>query len=151
MNSRKVLFTALLIIVAALSVATSSRTVKADAAPTKVVLDMDEYHFTIEGQAAGAPLMFKTGILYALTVKNTGKLNHEIWFGKDPQMGEDSGRLESYTIQFTLPDTLKGKWEVGCFQPMPKATDAATPAANETPIPEVPHYMVGMKGDLIIQ
>src|SRR5258708_1198 len=96
MNSRKVLFTALLIIVAALSVATSSRTVKADAAPTKVVLDMDEYHFTIEGQAAGAPLMFKTGILYALTVKNTGKLNHEIWFGKDPQMGEDSGRLDGY-------------------------------------------------------
>jgi len=193
MNIRKAVVNGLLVVVtvAALSVASTNRTARADDAATKVVINMDEFHFTVEGQDAGAPITLKAGTLYDLTVTNTGKLPHEIWFGKDPQKAEDADRLDgystnllanvpiaiiggepdtvtgyeldvtglteieegpgqSYTIEFTLPDSLKGNWEVGCFQPMPKAPAGATPDATAAQMPDVPHYMVGMKADLIV-
>src|SRR5689334_14506710 len=153
MNVRTALFSSLLVLVtiAALLVINPIRTVRASDDATKVIIDMDEFHFTVEGADAGAPITLKAGTLYDLTVKNTGKLPHEIWFGKDPQKAEDADRLDgyqtnllanvpvaiiggepdtvtgyeidviglteieegpgqSYTIEFTLPDSLKGKW-----------------------------------------
>ncbi len=58
---------------------------------------------------------------------------------------------QSFTVEFTLPDSAKGNWEIGCFQPMPKPADAATANPAGTAIPDVPHYVVGMKADLIVQ
>src|SRR5258708_20437957 len=194
MNIRKALRSVLLVLVTATALIAVNpiRTVRADETATKVVIDMDEYHFTVEGKDAGDPINLKVGTLYDLTVKNTGKLPHEIWFGKDTKMAEDGSRLDgyqtnvlatvtvaiiggepdtvtgyeidvtglieiaegprqSYTIEFTLPDSLKGNWELGCFQPMPKAPIGSTPDATAAQMPDVPHYMVGMKADLIVE
>src|SRR5579859_1374839 len=98
MNRRKALSVASLVAVvgATLTFASPNRTVRADAEPTKIVIDMNEYQFAVEGQDAGTAITLKTGTLYEMTIKNTGKLSHEIWWGKDPQMVEDEGRLDGY-------------------------------------------------------
>ena len=54
---------------------------------------------------------------------------------------------QTLTVEFTLPDTAKGAWEIGCFQPIP----ASTPEAPATADPVVPHYMAGMNAKLIVQ
>lgn len=58
---------------------------------------------------------------------------------------------QSFTVEFTLPDSAKGNWEIGCFQPMPKPANAATADPAATAIPDVPHYVVGMKAVIIVQ
>ncbi len=193
MSFRKVTSTLLFMLaIVTLTVAVPNRSAKADDAPTKITINMDEYHFTVEGHDANAPITLKVGVLYDMTIKNTGKFAHEIWWGKDPLMDPEEGRLDGYktnlltnvpiviideqtaapndyeinvpglteikegpgqsfTIEFTLPDSLKGKWEVGCFQPMPKAVNAATVDPSATAVPDVPHSMVSMKADLIVQ
>jgi hypothetical protein len=193
MSFRRGTFTLLFTLaIITLTVAMPNRSAKADDAATKITINMDEYHFTVEGHDPNAPIILKAGVLYDMTIKNTGKLSHEIWWGKDPLMVAEEGRLDGYktnlladvpvviideqtaepngyeinvpglteikegpgqsfTIEFTLPDSLKGKWEVGCFQPMPKAANAATADASTTPVPDIPHYMVSMKADLIVQ
>ncbi|MEP7286820.1 MAG: hypothetical protein ABI947_13755 [Chloroflexota bacterium] len=59
---------------------------------------------------------------------------------------------QSITLAFTLPDSTKGKWEIGCFQPMPMP-DGPTPTADPkmTPMPMVTHYFYGMKETLIVK
>jgi len=194
MNVQKALCSVLVVlfITAALFVVSPFRAARAADEATKVVIDMNEFHFIVEGGQPDAPITLKAGTLYDLTVKNTGQLPHEIWFGKDPKQGEDGDRLDgyqtnlltnvpiaiiggepdtatgyeidvsglteieegpgqSYTIEFTLPDSLKGNWEVGCFQPMPKAPIGSTPDATAAQMPDVPHYTVGMKADLTVQ
>src|SRR5215468_5949500 len=112
MKTGKALCVVLLIVVTAVAlfVLTPRRIARADETATNVVLDMDEFHFTVEGQDAGAPVILKAGTLYDLTVKNTGKYPHEIWFGKDPQMGEDVGRLDGYKTNLlaNVPVAIKG-------------------------------------------
>ncbi len=178
-----------LVVTAALTLKTT-HVVRADDAPAKITIDMEDFHFTVEGQQPSTPILLKVGQLYDMTIKNTGKYAHEIWWGRDPRMVEDEGRLDGYktnllenvavaitgtqpnstdpfeidinglveieeapgqqfTIEFKLPDSAKGQWEIGCFQPMPKATETAP--ATDTPAPDVPHYTVGMKLDLIVQ
>ena len=51
---------------------------KADNEPVKITLNMDEYHFIVEGQQPNTPLELKAGQPYQMTIKNTGKLKHEI-------------------------------------------------------------------------
>ncbi|MHB8629711.1 MAG: hypothetical protein ACYDBJ_25120 [Aggregatilineales bacterium] len=194
MYTKKVVAIGLLMVVVltVASAASPRQIVRADEAATKFTIVMDEYHFTVLGQPPDAPITLRTGTLYDMTIQNTGKFPHEIWWGKDPQMVEAEGRLDGYkinlldkvpvaiigvqadgtssyeidapgldeieeapgqsfTIAFTLPDSAKGKWEIGCFQPMPKPADAATADSAATAIPDVPHYVVGMKADLLIQ
>ncbi len=189
MVQKKMIIGALLVGFAMLTVVivTSTHVAKAEGEAVKVVVNMDDFHFTVVGQDSTAPIELKAGQLYDMTIKNTGKYDHEIWWGKDAQMG-DEGRLDGYainlleavpvviteavgndgaeinvpglieikeapgqefTIEFTLPNSAAGKWEIGCFQPMPKAT-AAAPVSG-TAVPDVPHYMVGMKLDLIVK
>src|SRR5436853_5345852 len=79
-----------------LTVAMPNRSAKAEDTPTKLTITMDEYHFTVEGHDANAPITLKAGVLYDMTIKNTGKLPHEIWWGKDPLMVEEEGRLDGF-------------------------------------------------------
>jgi len=193
MSLKKGLSTVLFVFaVSTLIVVSKNRTAKADDTATKITINMDEYSFTVQGQDANKPITLKTGVLYDMTIKNTGKLSHEIWWGRDAQMNDEEGRLDGYktnlltnvpltiidgqanttdgfeinvpglteikeapgqsfTIEFTLPDSLKGKWEVGCFQPIPKPANAATADPGMTPMPDMPHYLVNMKADLIVQ
>lgn len=174
----------------------TARSAQEDDKATKVTLLMNEYTFQVDGQKVGDPLTLTAGQLYNLTLKNTGVLVHEIWFGRDPMMQEghldgyskglfegvdmavtgeqgaqkqtfeiDSKALyevalkpgQSVTLVFTLPDTAKGEWEMGCFQPMPMPASptpggaaVATADPNATPIPIVTHYTVLMKAKLIV-
>src|SRR5215475_9499483 len=112
MKTGKVFSVVVIVVVTAVAlfVVHPSRVARADDSATQVVIDMDDFHFTIEGQTAGAPITLKAGTLYDLTVKNTGKYPHEIWFGKDPQMGEDVGRLDGYKTNLlaNVPVAIKG-------------------------------------------
>ncbi len=56
---------------------------------------MSEYAFQVDGQALGVPLTLKTGTLYNLTIKATGTMGHEIWFGKD--LKKQEGRIDGYS------------------------------------------------------
>ncbi len=58
----------------------------------KMTLNMNEYAFVVDGQQPGTPLTLKAGELTDLTLKNTGNLIHEIWWGKDAKIQE--GRLD---------------------------------------------------------
>ena len=166
---------------------TNTRIASAQDEAVKIVVNLDDFHFTVPGQDTTAPITLKAGQLYDMTITNVGKYDHEIWWGKTAQMG-DEGRLDGYatnllenvplvitqaagddqaeinvsglieikeapgqsfTIEFTLPATAVGQWEIGCFQPMPKGT-AAAPVSG-TAVPDVPHYMAGMKMDLIVK
>jgi len=176
-----------------------------DVKPTAVTITMNEYGFLIDAQAIGTPMTLKTGTAYILTIKNSGNMAHEIWFGRDTKI--QNGRVDGYTtnlftgvdmavtipttttanplemdttafyevylnpaevvqLTFTLPTTAAGKWELGCFQPlptpnatadssamtMPAATAAATSAATAAAAVVIPsHYDVGMKLPLIVQ
>ena len=58
---------------------------------------------------------------------------------------------EAATLEFTLPKTAVGKWELGCFQPLPMAMTpvaGATAAADAPPQPS--HYDVGMKLPMVV-
>src|SRR5258708_4132974 len=191
MAQKKIIIGMLLVSFSMLAVVTVTTTqvAHAEGEAVKVAVNMDDFHFTVVGQDSTAPIELKAGQLYDMTIKNTGKYDHEIWWGKDAQMG-DEGRLDGYatnllenvplvitqataggddgaeinvtgleeikeapeqefTIEFTLTDSAIGKWEIGCFQPMPKATAAAP--VKGTAVPDVPHYMVGMKMDLVVK
>lgn len=188
------------ILIAAIAVFGAKITARsADDNATKATVLMNEYTFQVDGLKAGDPLTLTTGKLYNLTLKNTGTLIHEIWFGKNTKMQEghidgyskgvfdgvdmavtgeqgaqnqefeiDSTALyevalnpgQSVTLVFTLPDSAKGDWEMGCFKPMPMpgaptadaaATAVATADPNATPVPVVTHYNVGMKLKLIVK
>ena len=186
----------------------------ADDKPTAVTINMTEYAFQIDSNPAGTALTLKSGVLYDLTIKNSGTMGHEIWFGRNTKLQD--GRVDGYSdnlftgvdmalfvqltkadnpleidttafyevylnpmetvkLEFTLPSSAAGKWELGCFQllptakpatgadtsdnmamsPVPGVTAAATtaaiaPTSAGTAAPQPSHYDVGMKLPVVV-
>jgi hypothetical protein len=95
MNYKRLVASIFTIVMGIIGFSGPQHTAKADQEAVKFTITMDEYHFTVEGQQPNDPIQLKVNQPYAMTLKNTGKLSHEIWWGKDTQMQE--GRLDGYS------------------------------------------------------
>ncbi len=92
-------------------------------------LTVGDMFFQLQGQDQNAPINLKAGQLVRFVITNTGKVLHDLHFGKDPDLDNrlyktdmipgfdmleiDSG--QSIKLTMRVPADA-GEWELGCFQ-----------------------------------
>jgi len=116
----------------------------------ELTIYMGEMYFRPEGGEAGDPITVEAGRPYLITVVNEGQVEHEIHFGRNPEveeahyldnlfgpMGEEHGAHgwlglhlkpgESGQLHVWIPSNMTGEWELGCFMPGHYQADMKAP------------------------
>jgi uncharacterized cupredoxin-like copper-binding protein len=104
-----------------------------------VEVRMGEFYFKAPDAEAGTPFRLKAGMGHLMLFVNEGVMDHEIHFGRDPDLemrgyrenlfGPGSSDAshgflglhlkpsESATLHVWIPEERRGEWELGCFIP----------------------------------
>jgi len=81
---------------------TSSTPQKDTSAPQAVAMtiSMNEFSFTVDGQAANGTITLDAGKTYAITFVDSGAVGHEAKIGKGDMIKRDDGTPDGYTDNF---------------------------------------------------
>ncbi len=118
-----------------------------------LTIGMGEFFFQLHGQEPNEPIRMEAGKKYLVFFENEGQVTHEIHFGREPDLEEREYKVnllgnendhenhgfialilqpgETATMQFFIPESKRGEWEIGCFM--------------------LGHYEAGQKTTLIVE